>query len=120
MNNRAFVPLLFLLHGLSAAVDAPSQRANLVQAILSEDSRQQIKLIKSLSDADDPLIAQVLSAWRQGAVFIYKTNDSSIPFLLDAQTDRNSEAKGIQVSDGEPIKDSSGQPMLFLASDLTP
>lgn len=108
-----------LLGFLLSAEAAPEHRTNLVQAIVSDDAAQQTELIRKLSSANDPLVEQALSAWRQSALFILETNNNKIPFLLDAQTDREGKARGIQVLDGEPIKDSRGQPLLFLASDLS-
>src|SRR5687767_3949978 len=110
--------LLFL--PLAAGVAATGEhRTNLVHAILSEDTGQQTELIKKLVDAHDPLVEQALAAWRQGGVFILETNETRIPFLLDAQTDAEGRTKAIGIADGDFLKDDSGKPLLFLSSDLT-
>ena len=109
--------------GLSAplpVVDIAAQRATLVQSVLSEDAARQRELVKALVGADAPVIASALTAWRGGSLYLLETNDTKIPFLLDAQTDAEGLAKGIRLSDGEVIKDSSGKPVLFTATDLTP
>jgi urea transport system permease protein len=113
--------LLALSTGAAFPADLPSaHRTNLVQAILTEDAAEQSELIKRLIDANDPLIEQGLAAWRGGSLFLMETNGARIPFLLDVVADQEGRAKGIQMLDGEFIKDSAGRPLTFLASDLTP
>ncbi|HLP75779.1 MAG TPA: urea ABC transporter permease subunit UrtB [Candidatus Paceibacterota bacterium] len=96
-------------------------RAILVQAATNEDATVQIELIKQLVNAGDDLVSRALSAWRVGELYLYTAPDglAKIPFVLDAQQDGDGKAKGINVSTGEFIKDTSGKPLLFLASDLT-
>jgi len=103
----------------SRAAEA-SGRALLVQAILADDAAQQVELVKKLVDANDPVVAQALTAWRGGSVYILETNGRKIPFLLDPQIDGEGKQKGLRISDGEVLKDSSGQPLLANASELTP
>ena len=80
------------------------QRATLVKAVLSEDAAEQQNLIKGLVGADDPVIEQALIAWRGGSLYLLETNDTKIPFLLDAQTDADGLAKGLRISDGDSFK----------------
>jgi urea transport system permease protein len=108
-----------LLIAAPASHAALKQRTNLVHAILTDDAGQQIELIKKLSEANDPLVEQALTAWRQGGLFIYETNETRVPFLLDAQTDNDGKAKAIRLADGEFIKNEKGEPLTFQASDLT-
>src|ERR1051326_7866033 len=117
----ALLLLLLLLAALPRALGAVGEpRTNLVQAILSEDAAEQIELIRKLNEASDPLIEQALAAWRLGSLFLLETNDTRTPFFLDAQTDSDGKARAIRVADGEFIKDSSGQPLAFMAGELTP
>ena len=58
----------------SRAAEAPPGRALLVQAILAEDAAQQVELVKKLVDANEPIVAQALTAWRGGSVYIHETN----------------------------------------------
>jgi len=118
-HGLATVCLTVLVAAVSAQA-APQDRTNLVESIITEEPARQFELIKKLSEVDDPFIEQVLGAWRQGGLFIYETNNSKTPFLLDAQTDTEGKAKGIRVVDGEFIKNTRDQAMTFLASDLTP
>ena len=119
MPSLARLGGLLLLASLCSATAAPEHRTNLVAAVLTEDTDQQLALIKKLSDAGDPLIEQALSAWRQGGLYLYETNETRTPFLLDAQADAEGKVKGIRVLDGELIKDGKDQPLIFAPSDLT-
>jgi urea transport system permease protein len=97
-----------------------AQRSNLVQAILSEDLAEQTQLLQKLIGADDPIIQQTLTAWRGGSVYLFATNETRTPFLLDAATDSDGNARGIRIIDGEFLKGTDGKPLLFVATDLTP
>ena len=99
---------------------ADSNRADLVTAILSEDLDHQIEIIKKLSDADEPIVTQVLAAWRLSEVYIYEQDDKKIPFLLDPQLNSDGEAKGLRIIDGSVINDAEGKPIWFASFDLVP
>ncbi len=102
-----------------SAIAAPGYRTNLTQALLSEDLAEQTRLLQTLIGADDPVVEQALTAWRGGAVYLYETNDTKTPILLDTQADGDGNAKGIRVLDGEFVKDADGRPLAFAATDLT-
>jgi urea transport system permease protein len=117
---------VMLAIGIAAGMATPlrsqgdtAQRATLVKAVLSEDAAEQQSLIKQLIGADDPVIEQALTAWRGGSLYLLQTNDTKIPFLLEAQTDTDGLAKGVRIADGEVFKDTAGKPLLFAATDLT-
>jgi len=116
--------LLFLWLGLqtapSAATSGATARAGLVEAIVTEDPSAQIEQVRALANATDPLVERTLKAWRQGELFLLETNDQRIPFLLEPQTDTSSRSRGLRLADGAPLRDPSGQPLLFAAADLTP
>jgi urea transport system permease protein len=109
-----------LIHNRALAADPSTNRALLVDAILSDDVVRQAELIKQLASANDPVIEQSLIAWRGGSLYIFETNDSRIPFLLDPATDSEGRAKGVKIADVEFLKDAAGKVLLFTASDLTP
>lgn len=115
-------PLVQLWSLSAAPAAAPSQhRATLVEALLADDAGKQIDLVKKLVDAGaDPIVEQALSAWRQGGVFIYETNDTRTPFMLDTQTDGDGLARALGLVDGEQLRDPSQKPLKFAATDLTP
>jgi urea transport system permease protein len=109
---------LFIASAAPAIGDMAS-RTNLIQAIFSEDAAEQIELVKKLVQANDPLVEQALAAWRQGGIYLYETNETKTPFLLDAATDADGKAKAIRLADGEFLKDDKGQPCMFAAAEIT-
>ena len=117
---RALLAITLAAAVPSKAAEGPPGRALLVQAILAEDAARQVELVKQLVDANDPIIAQALTDWRGGSVYVLETNGTKIPFLLDPQIDGDGKQKGIRISAGEALKDASGQPLLVNASELTP
>lgn len=111
--------MLWLSFSPLARAASPA-RTELVQAILAEDSDEQIRRIKALAESDDPAVAQVLAAWRQGGVFVYETNGNRIPFLLDPQADPQGQSAALQVIDAAALPGPNGQPARFAATELTP
>ena len=107
------IPLIGLLPVIGMASSA--HRTNLVAAILSQDPAEQLRLLKECSSANDAWVEQSLAAWRQGALYIFETNDTRVPFLLDATTDTEGKAKGIRVLDGRSVAEARFEP-----SELTP
>lgn len=111
------------LHPRAAAADpspAPA-RTNLVQAVLSEDLEEQQRLLQGLAAAGaaaDPFVAQALVAWRGGAVYLYETNDTRIPILLDSQTDAEGQARALRLLDGQTLNGPDGAPLFFGPTDL--
>jgi urea transport system permease protein len=108
------------VHPAHAAETPPPPRELLVQAILSENSQEQIALVKKLIGANDELISRALTAWRVSELFVHASLDGAkTPFVLDLQLDSDGKAKGINVSNGAFLVGTNGAPLLFLASDLT-
>lgn len=103
----------------AASAPAGSARQTLVQAATTEDAAERAVLLQKLVGANDPVIAQTLTAWRGGALYLFETNNTKIPFFLEAQTDSDGNAHGIKVIDGAMILNDAGKPALFTASDLT-
>jgi urea transport system permease protein len=104
---------------LSVSVDASPARTNIVEALLAEDVDEQIGLLRKLVESDDAVIPQLLSAWRQGEIYVHAPREEMrIPFTLDAAQDADGKARGLAVADGLPLKDAAGQPLLFLATEI--
>lgn len=116
---NACLALVLLGVCLVHAAPAPAHRTNLVAAVLSEDAAEQIDFVKKLVESTDPLVEQALAAWRQGGLFLYETNDTKTPFLLDVAADADGKAKAIRLADGEFLKNDQGQPLTFAAAELT-
>ncbi|MBI3870290.1 MAG: urea ABC transporter permease subunit UrtB [Verrucomicrobia bacterium] len=104
----------------AAVTTGPSARSLLTQAVLADGVVEKERLLKELVGYEDEIVEQVLGAWRGGAVFLYETNQSRIPFLLDTQSDTNGNAKGIRIEDGRFIELTAGSPAWFTPSELTP
>lgn len=123
MNLRFLSLLLLALTALAAPnpADAPARlsRAALVACLSAEDPAERHQQLQALAAIPDPRVAQALSAWRGGALFLWETNGQRIPFLLDAQTDNDGRAKALQWPEGQPILDAAGQPLWLSATDLT-
>ncbi len=116
---RSFLAGFLLLTAISQASAASNARNDLVAAILSEDVAQQTEMIKKLAETNEPIVVQVLSAWRLSGVYIHEADDKKTPFLLDAQLNSDGAAKGARIADGEFLKDAEGKPIWFSQSDLT-
>jgi urea transport system permease protein len=119
LRPSAFICAFLLLITALFASAAPQHRTNLVEAILSDDFARQTEVIKSLIEANDPLVEQTLTAWRGGNLYLFETNETKIPFFLDAALDGDGNAKGIRAIDGEFLKGADGKPLAFAANDLT-
>jgi len=118
---------VILIIAVSAALRAPAaeaevqQREWLVKAVVSEDTGEQIELVRRLIDANDPLVARALVAWRQSELFVHQAADGTkTPILLDQQLDGNGKAKAVRLADGEFLKDANGTAVVLAASELAP
>jgi len=119
--RSAFISFLLTAFIVARAWSAApgADRAALVQAIIGEEG-DQAELVSKLSASSDSLVGQTLEAWRVGEVFLHEASDGAkIPFLLDKQTDADGKARANRILDGEPLRDSSGKPLSFTATDLT-
>ncbi len=102
------------------ATRADEVRIQLVSAITNENAKAQVALIDQLSTSTNSIVAQTLTTWRQGGVYIYEfSDDKKTPFFADTVTDADGKVRGIQISNGEPVRDASGQVVLFAPSELT-
>lgn len=120
MFRLKFVALMVALLMSSLAYASPEDRQALVKAILSEDIAERNTLLQKLVGSGEPVIDRALTAWRGGELFLWETNDTKIPFLLDTQLDSEGRAKGLKISDGSPILDAEGKPALLVQAELTP
>jgi urea transport system permease protein len=110
---KIVVALLAILLSARATFATAEERQTLINAALSEDGGEQISLLQKLIGSNDALVEQALTAWRGGGLYLLETNDTKVPFILEAQTDANGAARGIKVSDGTFL------PGVHVASDLT-
>jgi urea transport system permease protein len=116
---KVIAALMVALLATRINLATPEDRQTLIKAVLSEDAAEQTALLQKLIGSGDSMISPALTAWRGGTLYLFETNDTKIPFLLDAQIDSNGAARGIKLIDGTNFVDASGKPTLFVASDLT-
>ncbi len=86
----------------------------------SEDFARQTEIIRGFATSSDPFVEQTLTAWRGGSLYIFETNDTKTPFLLEAHSDGEGQRQRLQSSSmRHPLTDAAGNPMLFSGSELT-
>ncbi len=109
---------IWLLAGLSAFC-ANTPRQTITAAILEEDDAKKAALITSLSGDASPDIAPLIAAWKEDAIYLYKTAaDKVMPVQLGEDKDADGKQAATLVEDGSPLKDTGGKPVRILASDL--
>lgn len=119
-------PLLWTLGavvGLLAAgraMAAPeTARETIVRAILSNDADEKRKIVTSLVGQGDEAIREVFSAWRQDNLFVYVApGGAKIPVELTGEKDSIGAQAAIRVDNGEPLKDTAGQPLRLVGAQL--
>jgi urea transport system permease protein len=120
LRCAAVVLTVCALHGAAeSAPSAGSPRQTIVKAILSSDDVEKRNLIASLVGQGDEAIRELFTAWRQDGLFVYTAADGvKIPVELSGDKDSEGAQLAIRVDNGEPLKDSGGQPMRLTASKL--
>lgn len=114
---------LLILGALAAqltwAAEGQAVRAKLVEAVLSDEASKQTEIVKGLAESSEPIVQQILTAWRGGSLYLFETNDVRTPLVLDAQQDSEGRSLALKVADGEPLKDAAGTALRFSADELT-
>lgn len=112
--------LLAAVSGLTGADAPPPGRAALVAALLAEPDAQPDAL-RALVGVEDEAILPVLTAWKQGEVFIHTGADGTrIPFRLDTAPDDQGRFAALAVADGRRLLDAEGRPLSLEATALKP
>ena len=110
--------VLWLLASLSAWC-ASTPRQIIAAAVIEQDDEKKAALITSLSGDASPEIAALIAAWKEDAIYLYKTaDDKVIPVHLGEDKDADGKQPGFLIEDESPLKDASGQPIRVLAADL--
>src|SRR5580765_5122836 len=121
---KAFFSLLataFLVLPACGETTTNDYRKILAQIVVTEDTDAQIELTKQLIGSTDELVSRALTSWRMGELYVHTTADGvKVPLVLDGQLDSEGKAKGVRLSDGQFVVDTAGNPLMFLAADLTP
>ena len=107
------------LFAVMPAFSAASPRQSIAAAIIEQDDEKKAALITSLSGDSAPEIATLIAAWKEDAIYLYKTaDDKVIPVLLGEDKDADGKQAAVLVEDNSPLKDDAGQPIPVLASEL--
>src|SRR4051794_33496531 len=82
---RLLVALAGALLALTASVSADTARETIAKAVLEEDAEKQTAAVSTLVGNPAPEVAQLLSAWKEGSIYIYELPQSAAE---DAPTTR--------------------------------
>ena len=106
---RAFILISLLLclpvHG------AETPRATIARAVLTTDTTAQRALITSLVGQGDEAVPELLTAWRNDAIFLYTAAGAPIPVTLTGVKDADGAQAAVRVDNGQPLIDAAGQPL---------
>jgi len=111
------LPLLGLHAGSPGLAETPRQ--TIVRAILTTDGAQKRAIISSLAGQGDEAIRELFTAWRQDGLFVYTApGGAKIPVELTGDKDANGAQTAIRVDNGEPLKNTAGQPLRLIDTQL--
>jgi hypothetical protein len=123
---RFFVVLCATTWMRPAANASDSPPAVIAKAVVTEESEEQIRLVRSLAGDTDLRIRDLLTAWKEGGIFIFEAPEG-IPGLAEGQKiavvltpEKDGEDKQglLRLDSGEPIKDGEGKPLRGVATDI--
>lgn len=114
----SFLVLALWFSALLPAFSA-TPRQTIAAAILEQDDTKKAALITSLSGNPSADIAPLIAAWKEDAIYLFKTSDEKvIPVQLGDDKDADGKQAAVKVEDDSPLQDTAGQPIRLLASDL--
>ena len=109
-----------------AAHASDTPRAVIAKAVVTEESEEQVRLVRSLAGDTDPQIRDLLTAWKEGGISILEAPDG-LPGLTEGQKiavtlaqDKDADDKQgvLRLDSSEPIKDAEGKPLRLPAADI--
>ncbi|MDB6152344.1 MAG: urtB, partial [Chthoniobacteraceae bacterium] len=106
---------------------AEPPRAVIAKALITEDAEEQSKLVASLAGNTDPLIRDLLTAWKEGTLFIFEapaglagfTEGEKLAVTLTGEKDGEEKQGALRVDTAEVLKDGEGKAIRLLESDLS-
>src|SRR3954462_9336325 len=89
---------------------ADSPRETLAKALVAEDGEEQAKLVSSLAGSPAPEVAQLLKAWKEGAIYLYDLPQNEtdgaptdrIPITLAGEPDAAGKKQAERVDTAQP------------------
>jgi urea transport system permease protein len=120
----ALLSAVFMVVGLAGplcAASAPptdaAARALLVKALLAPEA-QRPALLSELGDSGSAVVADILTSWNRGQVYLYSGSDGAqVPVTLEDQQDAAGKSRGFRVDNGQVATDASGHEVRFDPSD---
>lgn len=118
-NEHVFAMYKTWLSGILAAVlfvipalaqEAKSAQQIIAEAVvLSEDSDAQVKLVMSLTGMSDPEMEPLLTAWKEGSIYIAEgPDDKPVAVTLAGDPDALKKETALRLDNKEPLKDAAG------------
>ena len=118
-RSRFGLAACILLLATLPSFSAPTPRQTIAAAIVEPDDDKKAALIATLSGDASPDIAPLIAAWKEDAIYLYKTaDDKLIPVQLGEDKDADGKQAATLVEDSSPLNDADGKPIRVLASDL--
>jgi urea transport system permease protein len=108
--NRILIGWLLLT--AVSSVFAQTARETIARATLTEANSERIEILNTLIGEGDEAIKPLLDAWKEDSLFIYTTPAGErIPVQLTGEKDAGGAQAALRITTGEPIIESSGQPL---------
>ncbi len=113
------------LGGVAGAAEG-TPRQIIAKALTTEDADEQAKLVTSLVGSTDDLVRALLSAWKEGGIFIFTApanlpgfeEGAKIPVMPDGAKGADDKQSLKRIDSGEALKDAEGKPVLAAAADM--
>lgn len=123
--SRLLIAALCLVPALPAS--AETAREIISKAILAEESEEQEKLISTLAGHPAPEIPALLSAWKEGAIYIYDLPKSAaedapkdrVAITLTGTPDADGKQPALRLENQQPLRDFKGEAIKVVVADLT-
>ncbi len=116
--------LSLLLFGVFALwrldCSAATPREIIAQALVAEETAEQVRLVRTLAGQADPLIPELLGKWKEGEIFLHEPEDGTkTAVLLVGEKDANDKFATLRVDNGEPLRDTAGKPLRLSTDEVS-
>lgn len=113
---------LFCIPGAHAA----TPRKTIAAALITEDAEQQVKLVASLAGNADAGIRELLTAWREGTIYLFEapanlagfTAGQKVAVTLAGDKDAEDTQGAVRIDTAETLKDANGAPIRLASTDV--
>jgi urea transport system permease protein len=124
---RTILSLVCLVCLFAAGARGETPRQTIARAVTTTDADEQNKLVESLAGNPGPDITRLLTAWKEGDMFVATApaggwqkvaEGATVAVTLGADKDGEDKQAAFLVSDGSPLLDAAGKPVRLAASDV--